>query len=308
MKNKWGLVGATALLAAVSLTAACGGAPRDDTQSAVGLDGPAAPGVSTSDATTQTAREPVDQSTGGVQPPPPGSGAISGLIRLTGPAPGNPVIRMGADPLCSRLNRGRRVVQEAVVASADGSLANVFITLEGSFPESAALTSPVTLDQAGCVYFPRVVGVRVGQALAVHNSDPLMHNVHGVSAADNGFNVSQPRAGMVLTVQATNEEMMLRMRCDVHGWMTAYVGVVSHPYFAVSGEDGAFDIVGVPPGTYAVRTWHERFGPLTQTVSVTAGETTAVEFGYTGSEEPPSAGVRDLPVPASPVHLARSSS
>ena len=309
MRNEWGLVGASALLAAASLTAACGGAPPavDETQPTAGLEGPAALGAPASDAAAQTTPDLIDQSTGGVQPPPPGSGAINGRIHLVGPAPGNAVIRMGADPLCSRLNSGKRVVQEAVVASADGGLANVFITLDGSFPESAAPTYPVTLDQAGCVYFPRVVGVRVGQALAVRNSDALMHNVHGVSAADNGFNVSQPRAGMVLTVQVTSEEVMLRMRCDVHRWMIAYVGVVSHPYFAVSGEDGAFDIVGVPPGTYTVRTWHERFGPLTQTVSVTAGETATVDFGYTGTEARPSAGVRDLLVPAAAAPLARIS-
>jgi hypothetical protein len=122
MKNEWGLVGASALLSAVCLTAAYGGAPRDETQPAAGLDGPAAPGVPKSDATTQTTREPVDQPTGGVQPPPPGSGAISGRIRLTGPAPGNPVIRMGADPLCSRLNRGTRVVYEVVHATSGPNL------------------------------------------------------------------------------------------------------------------------------------------------------------------------------------------
>ena len=305
MRNDRRLLGASALLAAASLTAACGGAPPpvDETQPAAGLDGPAAPGVPASDTAARTAPDPIDQSTGGVQPPPPRSGAINGRIHLVGPAPGNPVIRMGADPLCARLNSGTRVVQEAVVVSADGGLANVFITLDGAFPESAAPTSPVTLDQAGCVYFPRVVGVRVGQALAVQNSDQLMHNVHGVSAVDNGFNISQPTAGIVRQFPMTGEETMLRLLCDVHRWMTAYVGVVSHPYFAVSGEDGAFDVLGVPPGTYTVRTWHERFGPLTQTVSVTAGATTTVDFEYTGTEKPPAARIRDLHVPAKG-HLA----
>jgi plastocyanin len=306
MKKTWGLAGAGALLIAASVTVACGGAPQpiDETPSAASLEDVAAPGATASDPAAQATPAPTDQSTGGVPLPPPGSGAISGRIHLTGPTPGNPVIRMGADPLCSRLNRGNRVTQEAVAASADGSLANVFITLDGSFPESAVPNTPVTLDQAGCVYAPRVVGVRVGQTLAVRNSDPLMHNVHGVSATDNGFNVSQPTAGMLQEFPMTGEETMLRLRCDVHSWMTAYVGVVSHPYFAVTGEDGAFDIVGVPPGTYTVRTWHERFGELTQTLRVTADETTSVDFGYTGSEEPPSVGIGDLHVPVAVAYLA----
>lgn len=309
MRNEWGLAGASALLVAASLTAACGGAPQalDETQPTAGLEGAAAPDAPTSDTTAQALPEPIDQATGGVQPAPPGSGAISGRIQLAGQAPGNPVIRMGADPLCSRLNRGTRVVQEAVVASADGGLANVFITLDGSFAASAAPTTPVSLNQAGCVYVPRVVGVRVGQALSVRNSDALMHNVHGVSAANNGFNVSQPTRGMVQEFPMTGEETMLRLRCDVHSWMTAYVGVVSHPYFAVSSEDGAFNLAGVPPGTYTIRMWHERFGPLTQTVNVTAGATTTVEFEYTGTEAPPSAGVRDLLVPAAAAHHAQIS-
>lgn len=307
MQNRWRLAGASAILVAASLTAACGDAPRavDEAQPTAGIEDAAAPGAPAPDTTTQVAPEPVDQSTGGMQPPQPGSGAISGRVHLTGPSPGNPIIRMGADPLCSRLNRGTRVAQEAVVASVDGALANVFITLDGSFPETAAPTSAITLDQAGCVYFPRVVGVRVGQPLAVRNSDQLMHNVHGVSAADNGFNVSQPTAGMAQEFPMTGEETMLRLRCDVHSWMTAYVGVVSHPYFAVSGTDGAFNLVGVPPGTYTVRIWHERFGELTQTVRVGPGETTMIDFGFTGTETPSSAGVRDLRVPA--VHRARIS-
>jgi plastocyanin len=305
MKHRWRLASAGALLAAASVTAACSSAPPpiDETQSVAGPNATIAPGATASDTTAsdttaQTTTEPIDQSTGGLQLAPPGSGAISGRIHLVGPAPGNPVIRMGADPLCSRLNRGTRVIQEAVVASADGDLANAFVTLDGSFPDSAAPTAPVTLDQAGCVYAPRVVGVRVGQTLAVRNSDPLMHNVHGASAADNGFNISQPAAGMLQEFLMSGEETMLRLRCDVHSWMTAYVGVVSHPYFAVTGEDGAFDMIGVPPATYTVRTWHERFGELTQTIRVRADATTTVDFGFTGTETPPTANIRDLHVPA----------
>ena len=238
------------------------------------------------------------------QRPAPEGGMITGRIRLTGRPPGNPVIRMGADPLCSRLNRGTRVVQEAVLTTADGGLANVFVKLDGVFPESPAPAAPVTIDQEGCIYNPRVVGVRIGQPLAVGNSDALMHNVHGISAAGNHFNVSQPKSGMVLTLQMTGEETMLRLRCDVHGWMTAYIGVVAHPYFSVSNPDGTFEITGVPAGTHTIRTWHERYGELTQTVQVTVGATATVDIEYAGDEQPPTAGVRDLHVPAPALHAA----
>ena len=101
---------------------------------------------------------------------------------------------------------------------------------------------------------PRVVGTQVGQTLQVRNSDPMLHNVHSLSTGTNGFNVGQPSAGMVYTVQLKQEEIMLRLKCDVHRWMTAYIGVVSHPYFAVSGTGGTFEIANVPVGTYTIQT------------------------------------------------------
>ena len=168
----------------------------------------------------------------------PEVGTIKGRVRLTGKSPGNAVIRMGVDPMCGKMNAGKQVVQEQVVVSADGGLANAFVRLQGSFPRAAAPTQPVTIDQRACFYIPRVVGAQVGQTLQVRNSDPMLHNVHSLSSGTNGFNVGQPSAGMVYTFQLKQEEIMLRLKCDVHRWMTAYIGVVSHPYFAVSGTGG----------------------------------------------------------------------
>lgn len=216
-------------------------------------------------------------------------GAIKGHIKLNGKLPGNPIIRMGMDPMCAKLNAGKRPVQEAVVAAADGSLANVFVRLQGSFPPSPVPSDPVTIDQRACIYIPRVVGARVGQLLQVRNSDELHHNVHGLSARGNGFNVSQPKSGMVQEFRLKQEEIMLRVTCDVHRWMTSFVGVVTHPYFATSGTVGTYAIDNVPAGTYTIQTWHERYGPLSQTVRVTPGLTTTVDFAYTGSEKPASA-------------------
>lgn len=215
-------------------------------------------------------------------------GTIKGHVHLSGKAPGNLVIRMGKDPKCSEMNKGKQVVQEAVKATIDGSLANVFVRLEGAFPATPVPKTPVTIDQSSCVYSPRVVGVRVGQTLEIRNDDNLLHNVHSVSNHDNQFNFGQAKAGVVDSFKMKNEEVMMRLGCDVHSWMTAYVGVVTNPYFAVSDTAGAFEIKNVPAGTYTIDAWHERFGPLKKSVKVTAGGTVTVDFSYMGSEAAPS--------------------
>ena len=217
---------------------------------------------------------------------PPRRGAIKGHITLGGTLPGNPIIRMGMDPMCANLNAGRRVVQETVAASRDGSLANVFVKLDGSFPPSPVPTTPVVIDQRACVYVPRVIGARVGQILQVRNSDELLHDVHSLSARGNTFNVGQPKSGMTYQFRLKDEEIMLRIACDVHKWMTAFVGVVNHPYFATSGPAGTYAIDNVPAGTYRIQTWHERYGVLTNTVRVKEGSTSTADFAYTGLEKP----------------------
>jgi plastocyanin len=228
----------------------------------------------------------------------PKTGVIQGRLRLDGAAPANPFIRMGADPMCSRQYAGRRAVQEFVIRSADGGLANVLVDLQGTFAATAARRDAVTLDQRGCLYAPRVLGMQVGQTLQITNSDTLLHNVHSLSTRGNVFNVSQPQAGMVYRVVLKNPDVIMRVKCDVHSWMTAYIAVEPHPYFAITGDHGAFTIAGVPPGRYTIRTWHERYGQLTQAVAVKAGQTTTIELGYTGHEHPTAARVQELMWPA----------
>jgi plastocyanin len=225
------------------------------------------------------------------------TGTIVGHVRLTAPAPPLPPIRMGADPQCNAAVGGKRVTQDYVVRSADGGLANVFVNVQGSFPAAPAPAQPVTLDQRGCVFVPRMVGARVGQTLEVTNNDGTAHNVHSLSTRGNAFNVSQPRRGMTNKFPLKSEDVVLRVKCDIHSWMVAWVGVVPHPYFAVSGGDGSFNIARVPPGRYTIQTWHEAYGRLTRTVDVKAGQTATVDFSYTGKEKPSTAGIRDLVIP-----------
>jgi plastocyanin len=208
-------------------------------------------------------------------------GTIRGRITFIGAEPGNRVIRMGMDPMCAAVNKGKQVVNEIYAVGDGNALGNVFMKVEGTFPATAPPTTPVEIDQRACLYVPRVIGARVGQTLRVRNSDNWLHNVHTDSSKRNGINQSTPKAGMDVNLLLKDEEM-LRIGCDVHRWMTAWVGVVSHPYFAVSeGKGGTYTIANVPAGRRTVTAWHEAFGTLTKAVDVKDGQTVTVDFIYT---------------------------
>jgi plastocyanin len=214
--------------------------------------------------------------------PAPGAqarGSISGHARLMGLATANPIVRMGMDPACAAANSGKRIVK----VSTDGGLSNVFVWLDANLPAPLVPTQAVVIDQTACMYAPRVVGARVGQSVQFKNSDHTLHNVHGVSTKGNDFNMSEPAVGMVVTVTLKHPEVMLRIKCDIHGWMTSYVGVVPTPYFAVTGDAGRFEIPNVPPGTYTLRAWHEQYGTSAQMVQVKGGAVASVDFTFKGS-------------------------
>jgi plastocyanin len=212
-------------------------------------------------------------------------GTIVGTVRLTGTPPVNPIIRMGADPNCLKMNAGKRVVQEIVDRSSDGGLGNVFVHVQGAFPQAPSASGSVTLDQQGCTYHPRILGARVGQTLIIRNDDSTLHNIHAVSKQYT-FDQSQPTAGLTYNVPLKFEEVMLHVKCNVHPWMTGYIGIANSPYFAVSDDQGKFKIENVPAGKQTIQVWQELYGPLTQTVEVKAGSTVTADFAYTGNERP----------------------
>src|SRR5262245_52616590 len=232
-----------------------------------------------------------------------GTGTIVGHVRYMGPMPVNPLIRTGADPRCNKLYVGKRPTAPTFVVGADGAFANVLVNMDGSFPKAAVPTAPVVLNQKDCMYAPRVLGARIGQTLQVTNEDPTDHNVHSLSKAGNDFNRTQLINGKPFDVTLKAGEL-LRITCDNHTWMTAYVGIFEHPYFSVSGSDGAFTIANVPVGKQTVKAWHEVMGTQMQMVDVQAGKTTTVDFTFmptqkSAAETP----VRDIVIPGS-VRLA----
>ena len=125
--------------------------------------------------------------------------------------------------------------------------------------------------------------MRVNQPLQIINSDPTLHNIHALPKANKEFNNGQPIQGMKMTHTWETKEVMVPFKCDVHGWMNAYVGVLDHPYFAVTGKDGKFDLKTVPPGTYTIEAWHEKLGAMTQSVTVGAKETKEITFTFKAS-------------------------
>ena len=208
------------------------------------------------------------------------AGNVSGMVMLDGEMPAPEELMMNSDPVCA-MEASNRMSQSFV--GANGHLGNVFVYvtsgLEGqSFP---AATGTVTLNQQGCRYTPHVFGIRVGQTLEIVNSDPTLHNIHATPSANDEFNMGQPIQNMRFERTFDSPEIMVPFRCDVHGWMNAYLGVLDHPYFAVTGEDGMFDISTLPPGDYVVEAWHEQLGTQTQNVTVTTGQTAEVSFTFT---------------------------
>jgi hypothetical protein len=209
------------------------------------------------------------------------AGSISGRVTITGTVPANPPIAMASDPTCASANKDGAQAETFVVK--DGGLENVFVYIKDGLGNKFLFdtpTTPVNIEQKGCRYVPHVVGVRVTQPLVISNDDNTMHNVHGMGRSNREFNFGQPVPGLKNTVAFTTPEVLMPLKCDVHSWMHAYVGVVNHPYFAVTADGGKFALQTVPPGTYTVEAVHEKLGSQTQTVTLGGNETKEITFTF----------------------------
>ena len=208
---------------------------------------------------------------------------VTGKVKFVGKAPANPAIDMSEEPKCKA--KYTTTPHEAIVdVNKNGTLGNVFVYVKTGLPADAKYpvpATPVTIDQSGCTYHPRVFGIMVGQNLEIKNSDPLLHNIKAMGKKNRPFNISQPAAGMTTMRTFTTPEVMLPVECNVHGWMHAFVGVLPHPFFASTGADGSFSITGLPAGTYTIEAWHEKYGAQTATVTVTGSDTKTSDFTFT---------------------------
>lgn len=218
--------------------------------------------------------------------PPPAdpatAGSLGGQVTLDGTSPPAEIIRMDGDPKCAAAAQGEERRTEYIVSNDGKTLANVFIYIKDGLPQRLypVPNEPVVLDQQKCRYVPRVLGVQVGQPVEIRNSDALMHNIHAEGAVNQPFDVGQPLQGIKTTHRFTTREVMIPVKCNVHNWMRGYIGVLEHPFFAVTDASGRFTMPPVPPGTYTIEAWHERLGTQTQQITIGAKESKTLDFAF----------------------------
>lgn len=207
------------------------------------------------------------------------AGRVRGVVSFVGTPPPPRKLKM-ATTECSGLHKDELTVQD--VAVKNGRLAQAFVWVKKGL-EGYAFDVPardVVLDQVGCMFVPRMIGLMVGQKLTMKNSDPTMHNVHSYPQENSLYNKGFPRQGDVETTWFTTPEVMIPIRCDMHGWMTGYIGVTAHPFHAVTGEDGSFAFEGLPPGEYVIEAWHESLRKVEAKVTLGAKDEKQVELVF----------------------------
>ncbi len=208
---------------------------------------------------------------------------VAGAISLTGPRPAPTNVDMSEDPACVEAHK-KGNYDGPVVVNSNGTLANTLVYiksgLEGKTFEPP--TAPAVIDQNGCWFQPRVLGIQTGQVLKVTNSDPVTHNIHPLAHINREWNHSQGEGDAPLARKFSKREIMIRVKCNIHGWMRAFLGVVDHPYFAVSGRDGRFEIRNLPPGEYTLAAWHETFGEQQQKINVPPSGKIEATFRFKG--------------------------
>jgi len=207
--------------------------------------------------------------------------SVTGIIRYEGKAPKFREIKMDADPICL-MKHATPVYPQTLVLGANNTMGNVFVHIVSGLPKKKypPPTEPAVIDQKGCMYSPHVLGVMVGQPMKILNPDGTLHNVHALCKVNPEFNLAMPKFRKETTKVFDKEEFMFPVKCDVHPWMMSWISVMSHPYFAVTKEDGQFAIDNLPAGTYTVEAWHEKLGIQKASITLAEGGTNEMNFTF----------------------------
>lgn len=209
------------------------------------------------------------------------SGAsVTGKIKFNGVLPKTSPIAMRSDPACTS-EHPQPVHAEDVVAGQNGTLENVIVFVSQGVDDKAydLPQTPALMEQKGCMYEPHVLAMRAGQTLRVVNADKTTHNIHPMPANNREWNKAQV-PGQPIEEKFAREEVSIPVKCNIHPWMRSYIAVFKHPFFAVTGKDGSFELRNLPPGEYTIEAWHEKLGTMTQHVNITRGENKTVDFTF----------------------------
>lgn len=217
-------------------------------------------------------------------PPPstPGTASLRGVVKFEGTAPKPKPISMAADPSCAR-QHSAPVFSQEVMADSRGDLENVVVYVADGLGDRTFETpmQPAVVEQKACMYEPHVLALRANQPLHVVNDDPTSHNIHPTPANNREWNKAEP-PGTTVDEAFGREEIAIPVKCNLHPWMHSYIAVFKHPYFAVTGKNGSFDLTNLPPGTYTIKAWHEKLGTSTQTITIGENETKEIHFVFKG--------------------------
>jgi len=208
--------------------------------------------------------------------------SLKGVVKFEGVVPKPKAISMSADPSCAKQHASPMYAQE-VVTDGKGDLQDVVVFVSEGLGDRTfeTPTQPAVVEQKGCMYLPHVLAVRANQPLHLVNDDPTSHNIHPTPANNREWNKAEP-PGTSVDEAFAREEIAIPVKCNVHPWMHGYIAVFKHPFFAVTGKNGSFDLSNLPPGTYTIKAWHEKLGTSSQTITIGANETKEISFVFKG--------------------------